>query len=94
MSVRIPYTQATSKDEAFNKIKGQVTAEYLAQFKISAEVKYDDLKKCIKAKGQGFELEMQFDDSACCFDLNLSFLLRPFKNKILDKIEGQIKNNI
>lgn len=94
MSIKIPYSQVTNSDEAFSKVKGKITPDYLSQFKVSADVKYDDSKKTIKATGKGFELEMLFNDKGCDINLDLAFMLKPFKNKILEKIEDQVKQNI
>ncbi len=94
MGVKIDYKQVTNSDEAYNKVKTLITPEYVEKFQVKAEVKYDDAKKVVTAKGSGFTLTLCFEQTYCDVDLDLSFLLKPLKAKILEKIEGQIKRNL
>lgn len=94
MSLKIDYKQLTNADEAYAKVKQIITPEYIAKFQVKADINYDDAKKIVVAKGSGFTLELCFLDKHCDVDLDLSFLLKPLKGKILEKIEGQIKKNL
>lgn len=94
MGLKIDYRQMTNSDEAFAKVKEIITPEYIQKFQVKADISYDDVKKTVMAKGSGFKLDLCFLEDHCDVDLDLSFLLRPLKSKILEAIEGQIKKNI
>lgn len=94
MGVKIDYRQVTNSDEAYAKVKTLITPEYVEKFQVKADVMYDDVKKIVRAKGTGFTLTLCFEAKHCDVDLDLSFLLKPLKNKIFEKIEGQIKRNL
>ncbi|MAX67155.1 MAG: polyhydroxyalkanoic acid system family protein [Bacteriovoracaceae bacterium] len=89
MDLKVKYDHVTSKDEAYKAVKQAITPELLAKFQVKAELDYQpDL---IKAKGKGFELEMFFTPEACEVKINLSFLLKPLKGKVLEGIDKQLK---
>jgi hypothetical protein len=94
MSLKIDYKQITDADEAYAKVKTLITAEYVEKFQVKADVKHDDAKKIVTAKGAGFTLTLCFLPNHCDVDLDLSFLLKPLRGKILEKIEGQIRKNL
>ncbi len=94
MALKIDYNQLANADEAYKKVKELITPEYIQKFQVKADIKYDDSKKLVTAKGSGFTLELCFLEKHCEVDLDLSFLLKPLKGKILEKIEGQIKRNL
>lgn len=94
MGLKIDYNNVTNADDAYKKVKTLITPEYIQKFQVKADVTYDDTKKKVTAKGSGFTLELCFFEQNCDVDLDLSFLLKPLKGKILEKIEGQIKKNL
>ncbi len=94
MGLKIDYKQLANADEAYAKVKTLITPAYIEKFQVKADVKYDDAKKLVTAKGSGFTLTLCFLEKACDVDLDLSFLLKPLKSKILGKIEGQITKNL
>lgn len=94
MALKIDYNQLANADQAYAKVKELITPEYIQKFQVKADIKYDDAKKLVTAKGSGFTLELCFLEKHCEVDLDLSFLLKPLKGKILEKIEGQIKRNL
>jgi len=94
VALKIDYNQLANADEAYKKVKELITPEYIQKFQVKADIKYDDSKKLVTAKGSGFTLELCFLEKHCEVDLDLSFLLKPLKGKILEKIEGQIKRNL
>lgn len=94
MSLKIDYNNLTNSTDAYAKVKQLITPEYIEKFQVKADIKYDDAAKKVTAKGSGFTLELCFFDKHCDVDLDLSFLLKPLKGKILEKIEGQIKKNL
>ncbi len=94
MALKIEYKEITNADQAYNKIKSLITPEYIQKFQVKADIIYDDPGKKVTAKGSGFKLDLCFFEKHCELDLDLSFLLKPLKSKILEKIEGQIKRNL
>lgn len=94
MGLKIDYQTLATRDEAYTKVKSIITSDYIDKFQVKAEIKYDDAQKKMTAKGSGFTLELCFYDKYCDVDLDLSFLLKPLKSKILEKIESQIKKNL
>ena len=94
MASKIEYVQLANADLAYAKVKELITPEYIQKFQVKADIKYDDAKKLVTAKGTGFTLVLCFLEKHCEVDLDLSFLLKPLKTKILEKIEGQIKRNL
>lgn len=94
MGLKIDYKNVTNADDAYKKVKELITPEYIQKFQVKADIAYDDAKKTVSAKGSGFKLDLCFEEKHCDLDLDLSFLLKPLKGKILEKIEGQIKKNL
>ncbi len=94
MGLKIDYKEITNSDEAYAKVKTIITPEYVEKFQVKADVMYDDQKKIVTAKGKGFTLILCFLPNHCDVDLDLSFLLKPLKGKILEKIEKQIRKNL
>lgn len=94
MGIKIDYLNMKDSSEAYQKVKTLITPEYIEKFQVKADINYDDDKKIVKAKGAGFTLVLCFLDQHCDVDLDLSFLLKPLKSKILEKIERQIKKNL
>lgn len=89
MDLSIPYANVTNKDEAFGKAKEAITPEMLAKFQVKAEIEYGDYQA--KAKGKGFELTLDFTETSLDVKLDLSFLLKPLKSKVLEGLEKQIR---
>jgi len=86
MGLKVNYTKATTKDEAFNTMKSFVTPEFMGKLQVKTDFHFDDAQKIAKATGNGFTLVIQFLDSHCDVDLDLSLIFRPLKTKILEKI--------
>lgn len=94
MSVKIDYNKLTNANDAYSKAKEVITPAYIEKFQVKADVSYDDAKKKVMAKGTGFKLDLCFHDKYCDLDIDLSFLLKPLKGKIVEMLEGQIKKNL
>ena len=90
MELRVPYSQISDKKQGYEQAK-KLIPEVISKFGVSADVKNDDANTCLTAKGSGFEAKIEFKESEAIINLNLGFLLKPFKGKILDTIEKQIK---
>ena len=94
MGLKIDYKKVKGPDEAYAKVKSVITPEYIQKFQVKADVVCDDVKKCVKATGSGFTLTLNFFDTYCDVDIELSLILRALKSKILAKIEDQVTKNL
>jgi hypothetical protein len=90
MDLKVPYLNVTKKEEAFTKAKAFIP-EVLEKFKLKADVSFDEAKNIMSAKGSGFDFKIEFQEKEAVVDLNLGFLLKPLKGKVLESIEKQIK---
>lgn len=90
MSVKINYSKVDNPQDAYAKVKENITPETMERYKVNASFDYNDSANKIKAKGKGFELNMDFHSDHATINLELSFLLKAFKQKILDSLERQI----
>lgn len=90
MEIKVPYSQITDKKQGYDQAK-KLIPEVIQKFGVAADVKNDDANTCMSAKGSGFEAKIEFKDTECVVSVDLEFLLKPFKGKILDTIEKQIK---
>ena len=79
----------TDSKTAYQAIVENITPEAIAAFGVNAELEYDKNKK-ITAKGKGFQLDIDFLDDALELNLDLSFMLKPFQNKIMSSLEKKI----
>ncbi len=94
MDLKVPYSKVTSKDQAYSVVKSAVTADLIAKFGVSADIKHDDAAKSMEAKGTGFTMKFNFHESELGVALDLSFLLKPLKSKVLEKVEREVKKVI
>lgn len=90
MELKVPYSQITDKKQGYEQAK-KLIPEVISKFGVSADVKNDDSSSTLSAKGSGFEAKIQFTETEAIVNVDLGFLLKPFKGKILDTIEKQIK---
>ena len=94
MDLKIEYTGSTNRESAFNTIKEKLNSKFLSDLKINCEIEHDPENFIIIGKGRGFSLKLFFTETACEISLELSFLLTPAKNKILDIIVNKTKGFI
>jgi hypothetical protein len=90
MELKVPYAQITDKNKGYEEAK-KLIPEVIAKFGVKAEVKNDDANTTFSAKGTGFEAKIQFKETEAIVNVDLGFMLKPFKGKILETIEKQIK---
>ncbi len=94
MDLSVNYNKATSKQEAYDLAKAQITPDYVDKFNVKADISYDESGHSMKATGKGFTLELQFKEDKCDVSIKLSLILKPLKKKILGKIESKLERNI
>lgn len=90
MELKVPYSQITDKKQGYEQAK-KLIPEVIAKFGVTADVKNDDSNNCLTAKGSGFEAKIEFRDTEAVVSVDLGFLLKPFKSKILETLEKQVK---
>ncbi len=90
MDLRVPYSQITDKKQGFDAAK-KLIPEVIAKFGVKADTKIDDVTNTIDAKGTGFSANIQFTDTEALVKVDLNFLLKPLRGKILETIERQLK---
>lgn len=87
-TIKIPYKNVSNKDDAYKAVKGAVTPELLEKWQVKADIDYGDNK--VNAKGKGFELKVDFHDDCVEVGVELAFLLKPLKGKILEGVQKQL----
>jgi hypothetical protein len=90
MDLKVPYSKITDKKQGFDAAK-QLIPEVIAKFGVKAETKIDDASSTIDAKGTGFSANIKFTETEAIVKVDLNFLLKPLKGKILETIERQLK---
>jgi len=90
MDLKVPYAQITDKKQSYEEAK-KVIPEVISKFGVKADVKTDDSTTTLSAKGSGFEAKIEFKETEAIVKVDLGFLLKPLKGKILETIEKQIK---
>ncbi len=90
MEIKVPYSQITDKKQGYEQAK-KLIPEVIQKFGVTAQVKNDDAATTLSAKGSGFEARIEFRETEAVVSVDLGFLLKPFKGKILETIEKQIK---
>lgn len=90
MELKVPYANITDKKKAYDEAR-KLIPQVIEKFGIKADVTNDDANHSFSAKGSGFEAKIAFTDTEAVVNVDLGFLLKPFKGKILETIEKQIK---
>lgn len=94
MDLKVNYKVANDKNEAYQLALKEITPEYVAKFNIPCEISNDESKNIIEATGKGFTLSILFTDSSAEVSLKLSLMLKPFKGKVLEKIQGKLERTV
>jgi len=92
MKLEIPYQNVTNKEDAFKKLKGLLHPDTFAQYGLKCDVRSDEYRCSADASGKGFDVNLECLDDKAIVEINLSFMLKPFKNKIADTIERKAKS--
>jgi len=90
MDLKVPYANVTDKKVAYEAAK-KLVPEALAKFGVKADVMLDDANTKLSAKGVGFEALIIFSDTEAQLKVDLGFLLKPLKGKVIEVLEKQIK---
>ena len=90
MDLKVPYATITNKQQGFDAAK-KLIPEVIAKFGVKADTKIDEVTSTINAKGTGFSANIQFTETEAIVKVDLNFLLKPLKGKILETIERQLK---
>ncbi len=90
MEIKVPYANISDKKQGFDAAS-KLIPEVIEKFGVKADVNSDAASSTIVAKGSGFEAKIVFGEKEAVLNLELGFLLKPFKSKIVETIEKQIK---
>lgn len=90
MDIEHTYTIATNSEEAFTSVESFLTPENLKEFNVNATITKDK-PNSMSAKGKGFTVDFNFFENKLEGKVTLSFLLKPFKGKILHILEKNLK---
>jgi len=88
---RVKYNKVSDRSMAYAQVEQKITSDYLRQFQIRVEIEHQK-DKVISAKGMGVVLAINFLEDAVEILLELPFIYSAFKNKILSKIEEELKS--
>ena len=94
MDLLVNYNSCKTKEEAFAAAKAEIIPEYIAKWKVSAEISYDHDSGIIEADGKGFTLTIAFGASSADVSIKLSFLLKALKGKILETVERKLNKHL
>jgi hypothetical protein len=94
MAIQVPYSRYPDKYQAYEKAKTVITSDYISQWKIAVDLDWQDDYPKILASGSGFSMELHFEDDVCNVHLELSFMLKPFKNKIEQVLVKELEKKI
>ena len=90
MKWSIDYNKCANAEEAYEKVKENITAELISKFKVKADVGYTDSDKLFEAKGKGFALKASFGEKQVDVDLSLSMLLKPVGKKVKELLDKEM----
>ena len=90
MDLKVPYSNITDKKQGFDAAK-KLIPDVIAKFGVKADTNINEATSTIDAKGTGFSAMIQFTDTEALVRVDLNFLLKPLKGKILETIERQLK---
>jgi Putative polyhydroxyalkanoic acid system protein (PHA_gran_rgn) len=90
MDLKVPYSNITDKKVGFDAAK-KLIPDVIAKFGVKADTKINEATNTIDAKGTGFSAMIQFTETEALVKVDLNFLLKPLKGKILETIERQLK---
>jgi len=90
MSEYVAYSKAKNAEDAYKIVKTSITPATIEKFNVKANFDYYDDSLTMVAKGNGFDLRMIFEDKEVTVDLDLSFMLKPFKGKVMEGIKKML----
>lgn len=89
------YLNSSSGEDAFSMARKALDrAEKENVFPVKVNFWFNDQDRKISGKGKGFEISLEFNENALDLFLDLSFLLKPAKKKILSSIENELSKYI
>ena len=89
------YTNVSNSREAFDvaeKSISKVSGSAIEKFKL--KFNFDSEAQKIEAKGKGIELALVFNENSVDLLMKLSFLVKPFKEKISSAIMKELEKNL
>tara|TARA_B100000927_G_scaffold201132_1_gene162840 strand:+ start:372 stop:665 length:294 start_codon:yes stop_codon:yes gene_type:complete len=85
------YRVSHSRADAYKvAIKALESAERDRAFPVRVDFSYNENNFELRGRGSGFEVKLEFSDTYLDLFLDLSFVLRPAKRKILAAIQNEL----
>ncbi|MFZ8932879.1 MAG: hypothetical protein ACO20H_11910 [Bacteriovoracaceae bacterium] len=94
MDLTLPYKKCKSAQEAYSRVKNNLTEDYIQKFKVKANIYYLDHKYEIEGTGKGFNLRLVFKENSCELQMKLSLLLRPIGKQVLNSVKKELQGLI
>lgn len=94
MDIKVNYNGVTNKDDAFQVVEDYITPDNLKKFQVDAEFDYDKAGDKIVASGKGFTLTINFFEDRVEAKLDLAFILKPLRKKIVSVIEREMQKRL
>jgi len=94
MDLTYEYHKFDNAEDAYNRALQVITPEYLAKWKVNADIDQDEEELVLTATGKGFTLSLEFADTECYVSLKLSFVLKPLRGKILSEVEKKLTKEL
>ena len=86
------YKNINSGGEAFELASNAlINAQSNNLFPVKVDFEVDRSMKVIEGRGKGFGVKLSFSDSSVDIYVDLSFMLKPIKGKIINGIETELK---
>lgn len=95
----VEHESTQTPDAAFEKMKSFLSTQSdIKKFDPNLQITFDDAQKVCRLKGSQFSAEMNIQPSAkgskVAVNVDLSFLLTPFKGKVQDVMQNMLTKHL
>lgn len=94
MDLKIPYVAVKNRQEAFKIVQDFLTNDGLSSIPVKPTLQFMPEKNLIIAQGSGFKICAIFEPEFLAVSLDLSFLYKAFKGKVISMLENQLKKRL
>lgn len=94
MDLKIPYSAMKSSKEAFKTVEDFLRNDGLSGIPFKPSFEFMPDKNLIIAQGSGFKISALFEAEFLAINIDLSFLYRAFKGKVMTILEEQFKKRL
>ena len=94
MHIQVPYKYSKDKIDAYNKAKNLITTDYFSEWKVDVDIECADEHPRIICQGNGFRLQINFEDKSCEAYLELAFKYKLFKGTTEKRISKELSTKL